>query len=298
MEYLTGQTIKPYRVTLDGQVLFTDGTNNDLIPSELSCEAYGYTYDQEAGLCRAFRTTSVIDTNFNNITNNIRGGKTALGTNNTILNGSDNETKGANSNCLISGKDNRILYGVKNATVLGVNGQAQRNGEFVIGGGDNQIAYLDAGGSTKYQAVDRQTTMVEMSGVTIDNTPTNLTVNGDGSSFINVQPNSIVGYEIYLTRLEVGGTSGTVGNFSYRNLKGVARIDRSYSMIFTVGFTRNIAKYDSGGGAGVNGSFAMVDTSTADVKSISVQCTDRNNVENVWSAKIYIHETILTSKSF
>ena len=43
MEYLTGQTIKPYRVTLDGQVLFADGTNNDLIPSELSCEAYGYT---------------------------------------------------------------------------------------------------------------------------------------------------------------------------------------------------------------------------------------------------------------
>ena len=211
MEYLTGQTIKPYRVTLDGQVLFTDGTNNDLIPSELSCEAYGYTYDQEAGLCRAFRTTSVIDTNFNNITNNIRGGKTALGTNNTILNGSDNETKGANSNCLISGKDNKILYGVKNATVLGVNGQAQRNGEFVIGGGDNQIAYLDAGGSTKYQNVDRQSTMVELSGVTIDNTPTNLTINGDGSSFINIQPNSIVGYEIYLTRLEVGGTSGTTG---------------------------------------------------------------------------------------
>ena len=218
MDYLTGQTIKPYRVTLDGQVLFTDGTNIDLIPSEQSCEAYGYTYDSQAGLCRAFKTTSVIDTSFNNITNNTKGGKTALGTNNTILNGSDNETKGANSNCLISGKDNKVLYGVKNATVVGVNGQAQRNGEFVIGGGDNQIAYLDAGGSTKYQDVDRQTTMVELSGVTIDNTPTNLTVNGDGSSFINIQPNSIVGYEIYLTRLEVGGTSGTTGNYSYRNM--------------------------------------------------------------------------------
>ena len=292
MDYLTGQTIKPYRVTLDGQVLFTDGTNNDLIPSEQSCEAYGYTYDSQAGLCRAFKTTSVIDTSFNNITNNTRGGKTSLGTNNTILNGSDNETKGANSNCLISGKDNKVLYGVKNATVVGVNGQAQRNGELVIGGGDNAIAYLDAGGSTKYQNVDRQTTIVELSGVTIDNTPTNLTINGDGSSFINVQPNSIVGYEIYLTRLEVGGTSGTVGNFSYRNLKGVVQIDRSFSMAFIVGFTRNIGK------VGVNGSFAMVDTSTADVKSISVQCTDRNNVENVWSAKVYIHETILTSKSF
>ncbi len=292
MDYLTGQTIKPYRVSLDGQVLFTDGTNNDLIPSEQSCEAYGYTYDSQAGLCRAFKTTSVIDTSFNNITNNTRGGKTALGTNNTILNGSDNETKGANSNCLISGRGNKVLYGVKNATVIGINGQAQRNGEFVIGGGDNAIAYLDAGGSTKYQNVDRQSTMVELSGVTIDNTPTNLTINGDGSSFINIQPNSIVGYEIYLTRLEVGGTSGTTGNYSYRNMKGVVQIDNAYSMAFIIGFTRNIGKI------GVNGTFSMVDTSTADVKSISVQCTDRNNVENVWSAKVYIHETILTSKSF
>ena len=292
MDYLTGQTIKPYRVSLDGQVLFTDGTNNDLIPSEQSCEAYGYTYDSQAGLCRAFKTTSVIDTSFNNITNNTRGGKTALGTNNTILNGSDNETKGANSNCLISGRGNKVLYGVKNATVIGINGQAQRNGEFVIGGGDNAIAYLDAGGSTKYQNVDRQSTMVELSGVTIDNTPTNLTINGDGSSFINIHPNSIVGYEIYLTRLEVGGTSGTTGNYSYRNMKGVVQIDNAYSMAFIIGFTRNIGKI------GVNGTFSMVDTSTADVKSISVQCTDRNNVENVWSAKVYIHETILTSKSF
>ena len=292
MDYLTGQTIKPYRVSLDGQVLFTDGTNNDLIPSQQSCEAYGYTYDSDSGLCRAFRPTSVLDTDFNNITNNTRGGKTALGTNNTILNGSDNETKGANSNCLISGRGNKVLYGVKNATVVGVNGQAQRNGEFVIGGGDNAIAYTDASGFTKYQYVDRQTTMVELSGVTIDNTPTNLTINGDGSSFINIQNNSIVGYEIYLTRLEVGGTSGTTGNYSYRNMKGVVQIDNAYSMAFIVGFTRNIGK------VGVNGSFAMVDTSTADVKSISVQCTDRNNVENVWSAKVYIHETILTSKSF
>ena len=293
MDYLTGQTIKPYRVTLDGQVLFTDGTNNDLIPSEQSCEAYGYTYDSQSGLCRAFKTTSVIDTSFNNITNNTRGGKTALGTNNTILNGSDNETKGANSNCLISGRGNKALYGVKNATVVGVNGQAQRNGEFVIGGGDNAIAYLDASGFTKYQYVDRQTTIVELSGVTIDNTPTNLTINGDGSTFINVQPNSIVGYELYLTRLEVGGTSGTTGDFSYRNQKGVIQIDNAYSMNVIVGFTRNIGKV-----GGVNGSFQMVDTSTADVKSFSVECTDRNNVENVWSAKVYIHETILTSKSF
>tara|TARA_Y100001963_G_scaffold16157_2_gene20082 strand:- start:1869 stop:2744 length:876 start_codon:yes stop_codon:yes gene_type:complete len=291
MDYLRGHTTKPYRVSSTGEVLFTDGTNNDLIPSQQSCEAYGYTYDSDAGLCRSFLHTGTLDTNFSNLTNNTKGGKTAFNTTNTILNGSGNETKGANANCLISGEGNKVLNGVSNATVIGVNGQAQRNGEFVVGGGDNAIGYT-SGGSKTYQYVDRQTTMVELSGVTTDNTATNLTVNGDGSSFINIQNNSIVGYEIYLTRLEVGGSAATAGNYSYRNMKGVVQIDNAYSMAFIIGFTRNIGKI------GVNGTFTMVDTSTSDVKSISVQVTDRNNVTNVWSAKVYIHETILTSVTF
>ncbi len=32
--------------------------------------------------------------------------------------------------------------------------------------------------------------------------------------------------QLYITRLEVGGTSGTRGNFSYRNQKGVVRISK------------------------------------------------------------------------
>ena len=134
--------------------------------------------------------------------------------------------------------------------------------------------------------------VVELAGVTVDNTATNLTVNGDGSSYINVSNNSIVGYEIYLTRLEIGGTSGTAGNYSYRNMKGVVQIDDSYNMAFVIGFTRNIGKI------GVNGTFSMVDTSTTDVKSISVQVTDRNNVNNAWSAVVYIHEIALTKITF
>ena len=189
------------------------------------------------------------------------------------------------------GSQNEISNNINNTTILGVNGKANRQSEFVIGGGLNQID--GETGEVPYSTYsDRQMSIVELAGTTTDNTATNLTVNGDGESFINIRNNSIVGYEIYLTRFELGGTSGTAGNFSYRNMKGVVQIDDSYSMTFIVGFTRNIGK------VGVNGSFSMVDTSTTDVKSISIQVTDRNNVSNIWSATVYIHEIVSTAITF
>jgi len=35
---------KPKGITGIGEVIFTDGTN-DVVPNQLSCEAYGYTYN-------------------------------------------------------------------------------------------------------------------------------------------------------------------------------------------------------------------------------------------------------------
>ena len=69
-----------------------------------------------------------------------------------------------------------------------------------------------------------------------------MTIQGDGESFINVQNNSIIGFDIYVTRLELGGTRGVAGNYSYRNIRGAVKIDNSYNMTFDIGFERNIAK--------------------------------------------------------
>ena len=63
-------------------------------------------------------------------------------------------------------------------------------------------------------------------------------------------------------------------------------------MAFIVGFTRNIGKI------GVNGTTAMVDSTAGGVDSISVQVTDRNNVTNIWSATVYLHELISTETRF
>ena len=290
MEYLTGYTIKPYETTNSGVVVFTDGTNNDILANQVQCEAYGYTYDSASGACSAYNINNNLQRNVNNIHNKINGAgnTTELGTNNVQINGRSNTTKGINSNCLINGSNNVIANGVSNATVLGVGGKSDRNGELVIGGGLEVIDTADT--STD---CSRKVSTVNLAGTTTDNTATKLTVNGlGGTNYININENSIVGFEIYITRLEVGGTSGTLGNYSYRNIKGVVRIGEASGMAFIVGFTRNIGKI------GINGSAAMVDSTTGGVDSISIEVTDRNNVNNVWSATVTLHELIATNIRF
>jgi hypothetical protein len=290
MEYLTGYTIKPNEITPLGEVRFTDGTNTDLGANQVTCEAYGYTYDKASGTCRSFRYNTNLDRNISNINNRNNGSNNTneLGSNTIQVNGSNNTTKGFNNNCFINGNGNEIANGVDNATVLGAGGKANRDGSLVIGGG---LEVIDA--SDTSTNCSRKVSTVNLSGTTTDNTATKLTVNGlGGSNYINVNENSIVGFEIYITRLEVGGTSGTVGNYSYRNIKGVVRVGELSGMAFIVGFTRNIGKI------GINGSAAMVDSTTGSVDSISIEVTDRNNVNNIWSATVTLHELISTNIRF
>ena len=113
-----------------------------------------------------------------------------------------------------------------------------------------------------------------------------MTIQGNGSSFINVENNSIIGYDIYITRLELGGSSGAAGNYSYRNIRGAIKINQTGVMRFDVGFSRNISK------VGVNGTCIMANSTTGGVPSISVNVQDRNNIHNLWSASVTLHEVI------
>ena len=290
MEYLTGYTIKPHQVTPLGEVLFTDGTNTGLMANQQTCQAYGYTYDEASGTCRSFRFNTNLNRNINNINNknNGSGNTNELGSNTIQVNGTLNTTKGFNNNCFINGSNNEIANGVDNATVLGVGGKSNRDGSLVIGGGAEVID-----SSVTDTNCSRKVSTVNLAGTTTGNTPTKLTVNGlGGTNYINVNLNSIVGFEIYITRLEVAGSSATLGNYSYRNIKGVVRVGETSGMAFIVGYNRNIGKI------GVWGSAVMVDSTTGSVDSISIEVTDRNNVNNIWSATVILHELIATNIRF
>ena len=284
--YITGFNVKPKKISSLGVVTFTDGTN-DITPNQLQCETYGYTYDIATGTCGAFRYNPNLDINFNNQSSTIRGDQntTETGTQNTLIMGQDNSVRGLSRNNLIVGNLNEISNGLNNSTVLGVNAKTSAQAEFAIGGGKGSLS--DSTDAATFVS-RRKTSVIELSGVTIDNTATNLTVQG-GDSFINVENNSIIGYDIYITRLELGGSSGTAGNYSYRNIRGAVKINQVGVMSFVVGFSRNIAK------VGQNGTCIMADSTTGGVASISVNVQDRNNVQNLWSASVTLHEVVTTT---
>ena len=283
ISYLPNFDIKPKSISQLGVVTFTDGTN-DVVPNQLQCEAYGYTYDVLTGTCRIFTYKGNIQRNITQDTNRTEGDNNILGsqTSNSFVSGQNNIISGYSRNNIVSGTENRVNTNINNATVSGINGRASRQSEFALGGGLNSI-------NSGAAYADRQMSVIQLSGYTTDNTATSLTVNNQGGNFINVRNNSIIGWEVFLTRLEVGGSSGTAGNYSYRLFQGATVVDNSYSMTFTTGFTRNIAK------AGVNGTFAMRDSGS---NTMTVQVTDRNNVNNIWNAIVYLHELTSTNITF
>lgn len=263
--------IKPKEVRKDGTVLFTDGTNN-LVPNQLACEAYGYKYDTATGSCVSFKPTVQLEQQLKEPSNTIKGvnNTTNKGTSRSIINGTLNTTKGFNENCFISGEGNTINNGINNATVIGAYGKAIRQGEFVRGGGASN------------KANEPQSSVVQLTCNTTDNTTTNMKVLDLTDEFINLQNNSILGFEIYLTRLEIGGASGTAGNFSYRHMKGVMKVRDNYATTIGVYNSRVLGKI------GVNGTANVVDVSTG---TVSIAVSDRAGVNNIWNATVYLHET-------
>lgn len=285
-QILNGYTLRPENIAPSGQVFFTDGTNSDLLANKQTCEAYGFKYDEALGVCMAFNFNTDLIKTFD--TQNVKqtGTRNTIRekVQNTIVTGTQNLVRGYNSNVSVLGSEHTVERDFNNSNILGGSrGTVSRQSEIVLGGGKRAIS-----DSTNEVTLNskRKTSTLELSCVTIDNTATNMTIQGDGESFINVENNSIIGYDIYITRLELGGTSGTAGNYSYRNIRGAVKINQVGVMSFVVGFSRNIAK------VGVNGTCIMADSTTGGVPSISVNVQDRNNVQNLWSASVTLHEVI------
>tara|TARA_R100000773_G_scaffold44600_1_gene46442 strand:- start:1348 stop:2223 length:876 start_codon:yes stop_codon:yes gene_type:complete len=283
MEFKNGFKIKPHKVSEDGVITFTDGTNTGINPSGVACKAYGYDYRD--GLCRAFVPSVNISKIGNSQTNNIKGKNTVpYNVNNSIVQGDNIEFTGYNNNIIANGKNHQINSRVSNSTILaGRGGTLQAHGQTILTS------------HAPHKANVGECSVVILNCNTTDNTTTSMLaqieqskVSGVLTDFIPVPNNSIVGIELYLTRLELGGASGTAGNFSYRRQQSVIRVDQNGSPTITNFNTKNIAKL------GVNGSFAITGATLPNDDgdnqfAISVNVSDRNNVNNSWSGIMYLH---------
>ena len=211
--FLEDYTIKPKSANKAGVVVFTDGLNDNIIPNQKQCEAYGYYYDVLTSTCRLFIRKPNIDTNFANISNTSKGKSnvTAGTSNNNFING-DSNTVGANSNNnLIIGDTNSVLSEVDNSIILGRKGEAVKSNTFVMGGNnptDNvaERQYIKAMYGTQTTA-----------GGTVDSYLNNITDN-----YLNVPNNTIWFFHAYTVAVRVAGTNtGNTGDYASFVERGV-----------------------------------------------------------------------------
>jgi len=224
--YLTGFDVKPSTTSPKGLVIFTDGTN-DIIPNQLQCEAYGYTYNQADGTCSTFKYNTSLNRSFSNISNKLQGAgnTTETGTNNTYIIGENNTVKGLSRNNIVVGNQNEIANGVNNANVFGTLGEATADNSIVLGGN----ASADSLG-------ERQTMTFIYGKTTTDNSTVDAFLNNTAESYFVVPENTAIYFQSETLAVRIGGSSGSgaVGDYKswvergvVKNAAGTLSIDRS-----------------------------------------------------------------------
>lgn len=272
MKFKKGFKIKPTHIQEDGAVLFTNGTT-EVVPNQKACEAYGYKYDKRTGTCRLFVFNTGFDYHFDNLTNQSLGDQNRFtkGTINTQILGNGNITRGSNSNCLIAGQQNETQAGVVNSTVLGKHGKATHNSEFCIGGGgfDSEAGLL-------------QYSVLQVSGKTTDNSDVDLYIQGDDTKQkeILLPANSVTTYEIWLSGLVTGGTSGTPGDYDSMEYHGTMRTGNTGTITHNAKITRQLGRTGSLG-------TKTIDTATA--YTLKLQITGDRFVTVQWHAVVKLH---------
>jgi len=281
MNFKKGFKIKPAYIQTDGAVLFTDGTNEQE-PNQKACEAYGYKYDTTTGTCKSFVFNTDLDYHINNFSNKSLGeqNKFTQGTTNTQLFGSQNKTEGNNINCLVSGNNNVIQNDIKNVTVLGKHGKATHNSEFCIGGG----GFNSEAGLLQYS-------VLQVSGKTTSTAGVDLYIEGDDvrSNEILLPANSVTTYEIWLSGLVTGGSSGTPGNYETYEYHGTIRTANDGTMTHNAKISRLLGRTGSLG-------TQTIDTSTA--YTLKIQIAGQNNVNCSWHAVVKLHTNKTNAVTF
>ena len=216
--YIKGFEIKPNKISSDGIVTFTDGTNA-ITPNQRQCQAYGYTYDATTRTCRAFKYTTEISSVSDSINNNVQGNENIIdtGSNNTYVMGEKNEIGSLSRNNIVIGTNNVMNSKITNSSIFGIGGNGVIDGAMVFGGN----ALTDRLGT-------RQTITLIYGGQTTDNTTTDIHPNNAGSLvFFQPEVNRVYYFQSETLAVRVGGSSGSgaVGDFKAWVERGVVVCD-------------------------------------------------------------------------
>ena len=270
MDFKKGFTIKPKAVNSVGEVIFTDGTN-DVVANQRTCEAYGYTFNATKGTCEAFIYNTKINRTSNDVHNIIKGANntTNEGTETTFVLGKGNTTFGDNLNSIITGEKNEIELGINNAAVIsGSLGRAMNQGEFIMAGG----GFGNISGSA-------QTSFIQQSGNTEDNTETLLYTQYITNKYIEKVPNAILGFEAHVIGVNTGVGVGTAGEYGYFKLTGGVKFTNGLASYYHV----DVHAVVPHGHSGLNLTGTMKDASAT---SFGVAVTGLAETYIQWTASI------------
>ena len=272
MKFKKGFKIKPKEIQQTGRVIFTDGTN-DVNPNQISCEAYGYKYDVQKGICISYIKNNHLESRLFNEANKKQGDSNAVrnGVQNTIVTGQNNEAIGNNTNCLIVGNNNKIQNDNNNSLVIGKMGKVTHDSEFCIGGG----GFNSEAGLLQYS-------VLQVSGKTTSTSDVDLYIEGDDAKAneILLPANSVTTYEIWLSGLVTGGSSGTPGNYETYEYHGTIRTANDGTMTHNAKISRLLGRTGSLG-------TQTIDTSTA--YTLKIQIAGQANVNCSWHAVVKLH---------
>tara|TARA_R100000963_G_C4641897_1_gene105525 strand:- start:1547 stop:2407 length:861 start_codon:yes stop_codon:yes gene_type:complete len=235
-----GFDLVPYEIDPLGIVTFTDGSRySGITPNQRQCEAYGYTYDEAEGVCRAQAFTVGIAAPMENVNNTIQGNRNRLeaGINNTIVVGENNTLRGLSRNNIVVGNENEIANSVNNAFVYGTLGNATAPNSIVLGG--NTTGDLLGQRQGIQLIYGRQTT---------NNSTQSSYLNNETGSFFVVPDDTIIYFHAETIAVRVGGSSGSgaVGDYGtwvergvVINKSGTLSIQRERDTIKTSGTVTN-----------------------------------------------------------
>ena len=276
MNFKKGFNIKPLKVDTNGEVIFTDGTKAQQA-NQIACEAYGYKYNKQLGICQSYSADLDIQRNTDLTSAQLLGNnnKTSKSVN-TVLIGSNNRLLQKNNNVLVVGEKNLIDHEKKNCLILGTRGKITHDNEIAIGGGSYNTG---TPGLTQYS-------VLQVSGKTTTASDVNLNIEGAATGTeITLPANSVTTYEIWLSGLVSGGTSGTPGDYETYEYHGTIRTADNGTMTHNAKISRLLGRTGSLG-------TQTIDTSTA--YTLRIQIIGQNNVNCQWHAvvKLHINRTI------
>jgi len=271
MNFKKGFNIKPLKVLKTGEVFFTDGTT-PVQANQVACEAYGYTYDKELGICKSFIYDTQLERNIHKSTNKLSGSNNETQkTDNSIVTGANNRTLGRNSNSIIAGEENIIDHKKNNGLLVGKMGKITHDSEFCIGGG----SFNSEAGLTQYS-------VLQVSGKTTSTSDVDLYIEGNDvlQNEILLPANSVTTYEIWLSGLVTGGSSGTPGDYETYEYHGTIRCGNTGTLTHNAKIARLLGRTGSLG-------TKTIDTATA--YTLKIQIAGQNNVNTSWHAVVKLH---------